>query len=87
MKMYEFYMLAETGEKFNLMDEKQNDIIVLANSEEEAEDIIREMYEEDGNEPLDEYLPASEVEKLPFCFSIWYITGSGEYKYIQDLSN
>lgn len=87
MKMYAFYKLAESGEKFYLEDEKQNDIIVLANSEEEAGDIITQMYEQDGNEQLEEYLPATEIEKLPYCFSIWYITGSGEYKYIENLLN
>ena len=87
MKMYEFYKIAESGERFNLEDEKQNDIIVLADSEEEAEEIIKSMYEEDGNEQLKDYLPASEIEKLPCCFSIWYIANNGEYKYIENLEN
>lgn len=87
MKLYAFYKIEETGEKFYLEDEKQNDIIVLANSEEEAAEIITEMYEQDGNEPLSDYLPAIEIEKLPCYFSIWYIADDGKHKYVKNLMN
>lgn len=87
MKYYAFYTQEVNGlsERFYLDDGQENTIVIPANTQEEAAEKLRCLY--DGEEPVEEYLPAEELTGEPYewhigtTYVIWDIGTNGEYIY------
>lgn len=87
MKLWYFYVMAGSGEKFELRDENENIIVIPAETSEEATETIKKMYCDDYFYELKNFLPASELERIPTkgCWVIWYIDDAGKYCYSNEI--